>query len=327
MASRKGIRLRLGRRKRSLKARARSSPTRSRLDELTERTRMEARAIERRRRREARRRLRAETEDELGVRVRGGALEVRRRLRPVLTPLGALFGRVAPYVTRTLLLVVQLIAALIALVLELVQVSLARLGRMLIAGWIVGTDWLRRHVTPAPTVAFVGAFAAAALAASQFADYHGVAVDAPNYAGEVGATAPAPITGTATAGSAHVWILIPVAAAALLLILGAYRGRRQLAAGVAACGVTGIAVAIGVDLPQGLDTGREGLAFYGAQAVLLQGFWAEIAASSMLILCGLLLPLYTRDRTSVGRRRTRRGGRHPARDEDVGLPPGLPAES
>lgn len=322
MASRKGIRRRLGRRKRS----------RSRVEELTERTRLEARAIERRRRREARRTLRAQARaqaegfDELGVRLRGSALETRRRLRPVFGPLGALFGRIAPYVSRALLLIVKLFAALIALILELAQVALTRIGRTGLAAWIVLSDWARRHVTPLPTVAFVGAFAAVALAGSQFLNYHGVAVDAPNYAGEVGAVAPAPLTGTTTAGSAHVWILIPVAAAALLLVLGAYRGRVQLAAGVAACGLIGIGVAIGVDLPQGLDTGRPGLAFSGAQAVLLQGFWAEIAASSVLILCGILMPLYSRDRVRPRHRRAR-GGRRPTRGEDVGgIPPGLQAE-
>jgi hypothetical protein len=289
---------------------------------------MEARAIERRRRREARRRLRSEAEafDELGMRLRGGAMETRRRLRPLFAPIGALFGRIAPYITRTLLLVVQLIAALIALILEVAQVAIVRVGRTGLAAWIVVTDWLRRCVTPLRTVAFVGVCAAVALVVSQFFDYHGVAVDAPNYAGEVGGVAPAPITGTTTAGSAHVWILIPVAVAALLLIAGAYRGRPQLAAGVAACGVIGFAVAIGIDLPQGLETGRPGLAFAGAQAVLLQGFWAEIAASAVLILCGFLMPLYSRDQ-AAGRRRARPRRRRRTGEEDIGLPSGLQAES
>ena len=87
----------------------------------------------------------------------------------------------------------------------------------------------RRHVTPLSTVAFVGIAAAIGLGVSQFFDYHGVAVDAPNYAGSVGATAPAPLVGTKTAGSAHLWVLIPVAVAAVVLIIGAFRGDRRLA--------------------------------------------------------------------------------------------------
>jgi hypothetical protein len=85
--------------------------------------------MERRRRREARRRLRAQTEGDLGVRLRGAALETRRRLRPVLAPLGALFGGIAPYVSGALLFVVKLFAALVALILELLQVVLTRAGR------------------------------------------------------------------------------------------------------------------------------------------------------------------------------------------------------
>jgi hypothetical protein len=321
MASRKGIRRRLGRRKRS----------RSRTEELTERTRLEARAIERRRRRAARRSLRAQAEslDELGMRLRGGAFETRRRLRPLAGPLGALLGRIAPFVSGALLFLVKLIAALIALALELVTVAVAWIADVGIGLGLALAAWARRTVTPLRTVAFVGGFAALALAASQFFDYHGVAVDAPNYAGEVGTVAPAPITGTASAGSAHVWILLPIAAVAFALVVGAYRGRTQLAVGVAVCGLVGIAVALAIDLPQGLDAGRPGLAFSGAQAELLEGFWAEISASAVLILCGLLMPLYSGERTRRGRRRSRTGRRRrPLADEDVGgLPPGLQAES
>jgi len=90
------------------------------------------------------------------------------------------------------------------------------------------------------------------------------------------------------------------------------------------CGVVGVAVAVAVDLPQGLDTGRAGLAFYGAQARLLGGFWVEIAASATLILCGCLLPLYSGGVTRPSRRGARRGR---ASQPDVGIPPGLQAES
>src|SRR5207249_3907975 len=131
----------------------------------------------------------------------------------------------------------------------------------------------------------------------------------------------APITGTEVAGSAHVWILLPVAAAALLLVIGAYRGRTRLAGGVALCGLIGIAVALSIDLPQGLETGRPGLAFAGAQALLLQGFWAEIVSSAVLIFSAGLLALYSREETGAQRRR-RRDGRAPARHrtahQDVG---------
>ncbi|HLN93433.1 MAG TPA: hypothetical protein VK389_06195, partial [Thermoanaerobaculia bacterium] len=65
---------------------------RSRLEELTERTRAEARVLSRKQRAEARRRALAQAEglDEIGYRMRGTALETRRRLRPVVAPVGRL---------------------------------------------------------------------------------------------------------------------------------------------------------------------------------------------------------------------------------------------
>jgi hypothetical protein len=298
---------------------------RRRVDELTERTRAEARALSRKRRIEARRAMRAQTQNlDLGLRVRGLGYETRRRLRPVVRPFAALFSSVAPYITRSLLFVIQAFAALIALVMTLGQAVISRLVGLFGVSGATLADWARRHVTPRATVAFVAAAAAILLGVSQFTDYHGVAVDAPNYAGPIGQVAGAPLTGTKTAGSAHLWVLLPVAALALLLALGASRGRGRYAAGLVACGVVGVAVAVAIDLPQGLDAGREGLAFYGADARLLGGFWVEIAASATLILCGCLLPLYSRGLSRPRRMRARRGGASP---EDMGILPGLQAES
>jgi hypothetical protein len=316
MAPRKGTRTKLGRRKRP----------RNRLEELTERARQEGRSLTRKERRERRRDMRAQTESvEISVRLRGTALETRRRLRPLVAPLTGILARVAPYITRSLLFVLQLIAALIALTMELGRLAISRLTTALGVVAVALADWLGRHVTPRSTVAFVGAGAAILLGIAQFTNYHGVAVDVPNYAGEVGRTAPAPMTGTETAGSAHLWILLPVAAVALISAIGAYLGNRRFAAGLVLCGVLGLAVAIAIDLPQGLDAGRNALAFYGAEAQLLGGFWVEVAASATLIFCGCLLPLYSRD---VARpKRGRRVRRSRASHRDVGgMAPGLRAE-
>jgi hypothetical protein len=301
---------------------------RSRIDELTERTRREARAISRRQRREARRRMRAQSE-ELGMRVRGTALETRRLLRPVVAPVSALVGWLAPRITGALLFVVKLFAALIALIAELGAVSVRWLvdrgGALARASY----GLLLRHVTPLGTVAFVGLAAAVGLGVSQFFDYHGVAVDVPNYAGHTGVVAPPPMTGQDSAGSAHLWILLPVAGAGAMLVILTYLGRTRLAGAVAVCGLLGVAVALAIDLPQGLDAGRPGLAFYGAQAELLQGFWAELACSAILMLCGGLLALYSRGVPATRRGRRRAAGRSErAAQADVGgLPPGLQAES
>jgi hypothetical protein len=296
-----------------------------------ESTRQEARAMSRRRRVEARRRMRSQSEgfEDLGVRLRGAGLETRRRLRPVFAPAVGLISRVAPYITRSLLFVLQLVAGVILLVAELGRVAFRWIWVKLNDGAIATTVALERYVTPLGTAAFVGAAAAVALGVSQFFAYHGVAVDAPDYAGEIGAIARVPIVGQETAGSAHLWLLLPLAAIALALVLAAYRGRPRAAAGVAICGVLGIAVALAVDLPQGLHTGRPGLAFTGAEAVLLQGFWVEIVASALLIFSAGLIARYGRGATAASRRRGRgtAGRRRVSHQEVGGISGGLQAES
>ena len=283
--------------------------------------------MSRRRRAEARRAVRPE--QDLGVRLRGAALETRRRLRPLAAPVAAFFSWIGRPVARALLFVIQLIAALVAVVLELGQVAIRWVGAVLLSAALIVVEATRRHVNPRSTVTFVGVCAAVGLGVSQFFDYHGVAVDAPDYAGQIGSIAPVPITDRQTAGSAHLWILLPVAGLAAILIVAAYRGRPRLAAGVAVCGLIGLAVALAVDLPQGLEVGRPGLAFTGTQAQLLQGFWAEVASSAVLILCGGLLAHYSRGVTRERRRRRGRSGgdtRHSPHREAGGIYPGLQAE-
>jgi hypothetical protein len=283
--------------------------------------------MSRRRRRQARRAVRPE--HDLGVRLRGAALETRRRLRPVAAPVALLFSWIARPVARGLLIVIQLLGALIAIVLRAGELVVRWGGAVLLSAALILVEATRRHVNPRSTVAFVGICAAVGLGVSQFFDYHGVAVDAPAYAGQIGSIAPVPITGRETAGSAHLWILLPLAAVAAVLTVAAYRGRPRLAGAVAICGLVGLAVALAIDLPQGLDVGRPGLAFTGTEAVLLQGFWAEVACSAVLILCGGLLAHYSRGVTRERRRRRGRSGgatRRTPHPEVGGIYPGLQAE-
>jgi hypothetical protein len=283
---------------------ARRKRPRDRVQELTERTRQEGRELSRRRRAEA------------------------RKLRPVFAPVTRFVRWIAPYITGALMFVLKLFAALIALLAELGAVAASWLARQARAGAAATADAAQRHVTPRSTVAFVGIAAAVGLGVAQFFDFHGVAVDAPEYAGEVGNTASVPIVATETAGSAHLWVLIPIAVAAIVLIVAAYRGERRLAGAVALCGLLGLAVSLAIDLPQGLDAGRAGLAFSGSQAVLLQGFWAEVACSAVLVLCGGLLALYSRDMPAGTRGRRRPAARRGrVRREDGGISPGLQTES
>jgi len=246
----------------------------------------------------------------------------------VFAPVRRFAAWIAPFITGALMFVIKLLAALIALLAELGAVAggwLAERTRALASATGRATQ---RHVTPLSTVAFVGVAAAVGLGVAQFFDYHGVAVDAENYAGEVGSVAPAPITARETAGSAHLWVLLPLAGAGAVLVIATYLGRTRLAAAVSICGLLGLAVALAIDLPQGLDAGRAGLAFSGSDAVLLEGFWAEAASSAMLMLCGGLLALYSRGVTAERRGRSRSaGGRGRVSRKDGGISPGLQTES
>jgi hypothetical protein len=156
----------------------------------------------------------------------------------------------------------------------------------------------RRHVTPARGVAAVALVAIGALAASQWLDYHSVSVGTDAYSGTVGAVAPPPRVETAIAGDAHAWAMLPLAIAALVVLAVALGGRRRAAVLLAPIGLAVIAISLAVDLPKGLDEGAAAVAYEGARATLLEGFWMQIATAVVLIACGLLLPRYLRPLTA-----------------------------
>ena len=62
-----------------------------------------------------------------------------------------------------------------------------------------------------------------------------------------------------------------------------------------------IAIALIIDLPKGLDEGAAAIAYDGAEASLLEGFWLQIATGAVLIASGLLLPRYLRPRPAQAR--------------------------
>jgi hypothetical protein len=167
-------------------------------------------------------------------------------------------------------------------------------------------------LTPQIVVAGVAAVCAAALGISQFVHYTGVAVDAPGYEGRIGTVAPVPVAAIKDAGSAHAYVLLPVAALALALTLFALRGNWRVARLVAVCGLVGVVVSLAIDLPKGLDAGTAGIAYSGAEARLSDGFYAELAASSMLVVTGILLSTLLR-RLSPAAQRRRERPRRPKR--------------
>lgn len=153
--------------------------------------------------------------------------------------------------------------------------------------------WAQRHVRPAYGVIAVCAAAAAALVGSQFADYRGISVGTPGYA-EVETVAPAPEVDRERTGSAHGWAAIPFAIGALVVTMAAARGRWRVARLLVPLGLAVVVISLAVDAPKGLDPGQTTVAYEGVEAVLLEGFWAQLVAGAVLACCGLLLAAHLR---------------------------------
>lgn len=146
-------------------------------------------------------------------------------------------------------------------------------------------------LTPQRAICLAILASAAALIVSQFVDYRAVEIGQPGYAGLPAAEAPT--VGAKTAGEAHAYLLVPLALVAGALALAALRNERRRGLGriVFALGAVALAVALLVDLPAGLDASTESVRFSGAEAVLYDGFYAEMAAAAGLMLGGALLVL------------------------------------
>ena len=149
-------------------------------------------------------------------------------------------------------------------------------------------DALSRQLTPARALAIVVAGAAVLLALSQFADYRSVSIGTDAYSG-VETVAPAPEIERVATGEAHSYVFVPVAAAALLLLPFALRGRWRLCRLIALGGVAAVIVGLVVDRPAGLDPGEAALAFDGVKGTLLGGFYAELFAGALLAVSAMLL--------------------------------------
>jgi hypothetical protein len=209
-----------------------------------------------------------------------------------------------------------------------------------VAAWLfraiaLGEHWLRSAaataanwatraaavLTPRRAIAAAIVGAGVCLVVSQFLDYRAVEIGQPGYAG-LSSVARAPTVDIRTAGDAHAYLLVPVGL--LAIVLGALIGgreRRRLGLVVAGLGLLAVAAILLVDLPAGLDAGAQTSRFAGATAVLEDGFYAELAAASGLVLAGLLYyarPCRIRTNSSgraasARRRRPRRRASSPAR--------------
>jgi hypothetical protein len=172
-------------------------------------------------------------------------------------------------------------------------------------------------VTPERAIGGVVVAAAACLVVSQFVDYRGVQVGQPGYEG-LPSVAGVPTVAVKTAGSAHSYLLVPLAIAAACLAVLATRPRRRGLGRVVLClGLLSIAVILLVDLPAGLDAGSQATQFAGATAVLDNGFYAELAASAVIALGGLGLARDPQRRGRKPRLGRTQGGRRSARTMSV----------
>lgn len=256
-------------------------------------------------------------------------LEARRHLRPLGAALLAFFARIAPPLTSALFALLRLGAlAILALTragAAVVASLAARVGRARAALW----RWLLAEVRPARTYGIVLGVAAVFLGVSQFLHYHGVEVGSRYYEGRAGQVAPAPLTDLEVTGSAHLYVLLPVALLALLLIPATLRGRWQLGRVIGALGLLGLLISLAADVPQGLDAGRAGGAYDSADPELLEGFWIQLCCCAVLTVLGPLLGVRVRGRRDAARgsrrRRLRQSVRPRAEGRGLGSPGGAGA--
>jgi hypothetical protein len=146
-------------------------------------------------------------------------------------------------------------------------------------------------LTPRRAIGAVIVAAGGLLVVSQFLDYHGVQLGGPAYEGLPDVAKP-PTVDLQTAGHAHLYVLVPIGAIAMLLglavILRGGRTGRLAALGAIVAGTASLAVILLIDLPHGLDVGAQSSRFAGASAVLEKGFAAELAAAGGVVLGGVL---------------------------------------
>ena len=118
---------------------------------------------------------------------------------------------------------------------------------------------------------------------------------------EIKAVTVVPTGGRTSAGSHHGYALAVIAAAALVMAYGVWRGSsRPAALAIAALGVVALAIVLVVDLPSLDDTGLIGRTYDLAEAQPATGFWLELAGAIALVASGLLL---LRSRVTLARER------------------------
>ena len=165
--------------------------------------------------------------------------------------------------------------------------------RLLIRALKAALDFGERAVTPARGLAVVAVAATVALGASQFADYRGVEVGAPDYTG-VEQVAAAPEVDKQTPRSAHGITVFALAVVSLFITVFAVGRNWRLARLLLFLGIAVVAISLLVDAPQGVKEGSAAITYEGAKATLLGGFWVQLFSAAALIVVGPFLAVNLR---------------------------------
>lgn len=198
-----------------------------------------------------------------------------------------------------------MLVRLVRLVIAAVAAGVALTGRALVT--------LDRIVTPRRALLFVALSGSVLLAVSQFTDFRATEIGQPGYAGiEDVATAPR-VDVSAPTGSHSVLLLIGAVLGAGAVAGAILTGRRSWGLVVAAVGGVTVLVSLAIDLPNGLDLGEAGISYSGVSAVLLSGFWIQLAAGVTLVSTGLLLLAGPAGKPSPAARPRHARGERPSR--------------
>ncbi len=154
----------------------------------------------------------------------------------------------------------------------------------------------------------VAVVATICLGASQFGNYRAVEVGAPQYRG-VEAIAQAPELQRRSPRTAHGITVVLIAVASGLVLALAVARNRRLARLLVFFGAAVIAISVLVDAPKGLREGSVGVAYQGANAILLGSFWVQLASGVTLIVVGPMLAVELGERGARRSRRARRRSR------------------
>lgn len=260
---------------------------------LTEKQRIEAR----RKRQSQRKRRPAVTGNAISRGVRATGFEVKRTMvflgRSVLSGIDSLKPVGEIIATAAKRLGTGIAGGLVWLA-GFIATLLAAAGRLLLG--------LDRLVTPRRAFTVVALAGAGVLVASQFMDFRAIEIGQPGYL-QVQDVATAPRTEVKSPIDTHSFILliagiVAFAAAALTAV----SGRRVLAAALVFAGGLTLAVTLAIDMPVGLDIENAELSYSGVKAVLLSGFWLELAAGAVLLVSGVALALHPVEKRAPARR-------------------------